>query len=152
MRRSTESTVGGNWCPNVPPRSRRRPWRTRAPQRGCVSEKGDGFGLVAGIRADEHSRSLPVILLSARAGTVRGRTFATQIDVRHRPTSASPGNAFESVLPKPVIQLRAGNAQLARRHRFVSVNLPHGSLNRLALDDVQVCAVYHHWSYGGREA
>jgi PAS domain S-box-containing protein len=28
----------------------------------------DGFGLVAAIRADEHSRSLPVILLSARAG------------------------------------------------------------------------------------
>jgi PAS domain S-box-containing protein len=28
----------------------------------------EGFGLVAGIRADEHSRSLPVILLSARAG------------------------------------------------------------------------------------
>src|SRR4029079_4166221 len=28
----------------------------------------DGFGLVAEIRAAEHSRSLPVILLSARAG------------------------------------------------------------------------------------
>ncbi len=28
----------------------------------------DGFGLVAAIRADEHRRSLPVILLSARAG------------------------------------------------------------------------------------
>jgi PAS domain S-box-containing protein len=28
----------------------------------------DGFGLVTAIRADEHSRSLPVILLSARAG------------------------------------------------------------------------------------
>ena len=28
----------------------------------------DGFGLVAAIRADERSRSLPVILLSARAG------------------------------------------------------------------------------------
>jgi hypothetical protein len=61
-------------------------------------------------------------------------------------------DAFESVLPQPVIQLRAGNAQLPRRPRFVSVNFPHGSLDRLALDDVQVCAVYHHWHYGRREA
>src|SRR5262245_56746396 len=28
----------------------------------------DGFGLLAAIRADEHHRALPVVLLSARAG------------------------------------------------------------------------------------
>src|SRR6202030_3774356 len=59
---------------------------------------------------------------------------------------------FESMLPQPVIQLRAGNAQPPRRPRFVPVNFTHGSLNCLALDDVQVCAVYRHWRHGRREA
>jgi hypothetical protein len=49
------------------------------------------------------------------------------------------------------IQLRAGNTELPRGPRFVPVDVTHGSLNRLAFNNIQVCTVHHHRDRGSRQ-